>query len=195
MNHIEIELKLTASNSTLHNIRNYKLFNACNWHTNILQNTYFDDVNFTLMRKQIALRIRDNGKQITQTLKISAGDAKALSTRLEFNYELTSKQLNLQAIKAHLPINASVLKPIFSTDFTRQSCTIEFANSIIELALDIGEVTTANKTCPISELELELIKGNKQDVIDLANLLQQTFTLAPCGISKAGRGFKLLNLE
>jgi len=194
MNHTEIELKLIADNSTLQNIRRYELFSSCNWQKCILQSTYFDDVNFTLRKHQAALRIRNNGKQLIQTLKINVTYTNNLSIHKEYEHILTVDKLNLKKIKQYLPANLLELKPIFTTVFTRQSCEVNFANSVIELALDCGKAISAKKYDDICELELELIRGDNQDIQHLSDLLRSKFELNPCSISKAARGFRLLEL-
>jgi inorganic triphosphatase YgiF len=64
--------------------------------------------------------------------------------------------------------------------------------TVIELALDQGEVSAGDARDVISEIELELKQGNPQQIQDIALLLRSAFHLQPEAISKSERGYRLL---
>jgi len=205
----EIELKLITNEQTLLQIKQHSLFKNHNWLSENLHSTYFDDINHTLAKNKMALRIRcddssnknnhNNQKNIIQTLKITHLSENGLSKRDEFEHNLNAFKLDLEPIKQHLPNDISELNPLFSTVFKREKCHFNWQNSIVEIALDVGKIriiqpnNKANPTIKICEIELELLKGNTNDVINLADKLISTFNLQKNDISKAQRGFKLLN--
>ncbi len=84
------------------------------------------------------------------------------------------------------------LQPVFETRITRHICRIEHDGSDIEVAIDRGEVATRTHTRPISELELELKRGEKQALFDLAHVLAETVPFRLEVKTKAERGYELL---
>ena len=86
------------------------------------------------------------------------------------------------------------LKPAFVTDFERLSVDICLdENTVIEMALDLGEVRTDESSQPICELELELKSGSEQLLLEFSQKLKADHQLTPGNQSKAKRGYALLN--
>jgi adenylate cyclase len=96
--------------------------------------------------------------------------------------------------------NADSIKPLFTTTFRRE--TREYAprpGVRILLMIDSGSVhlgsADANSVSaeePISELELELVEGSPDDLLDYALQLGRDLPLMPEDVSKAQRGYQLL---
>lgn len=63
---------------------------------------------------------------------------------------------------------------------------------VIEAALDQGFVIAGKRKEEICELELELREGEPQALLELAAELAASLPLMPCDISKAERGYRLL---
>lgn len=161
----------------------------------MLANVYYDTPEQSLRQARVALRIRKAGDQWIQTLK-TAGEinASGLSRRGEWEWPLSGNQLDLSLLSGHLPqqIDPSTLEPLFSTNFKRTTWLVKHERSLIEVALDQGEIFAAPKRVPISEVELELKSGDSDDLLALADRLRQQIPLQVSTISKAERAQRLM---
>lgn len=64
---------------------------------------------------------------------------------------------------------------------------------MIEAALDLGKVIVGKQHEEICELELELREGPAEALLELAAELAASLPMMPCDISKAERGYRLLD--
>ncbi|MCY4125050.1 MAG: CYTH domain-containing protein, partial [Pseudomonas sp.] len=96
-------------------------------------------------------------------------------------------------------LDKKTIKPLFTTDFTREYAEIAWgrgkAKVVIEAALDQGFVIAGKRKEAICELELELREGEPAALLELAAELTTSVALMPCDISKAERGYRLLEPE
>jgi triphosphatase len=84
------------------------------------------------------------------------------------------------------------LKPVFETHIHRTSVPVRKNGTRIEVALDEGQVRAGRRSAPISELELELKRGEPGDIFKLAHEMGK---LAPATLSlksKSERGYDLI---
>lgn len=168
-----------------------------------LRNVYYDTPDQRLRQQRVALRTRevgtDGATQWLQTLKMAGASDSALSQRGEWESPVPDATLSRQALKATpwatLDPDGTLFKalaPAFSTDFERTLWTVRRRNgSVIEVALDQGEVIADGHRAPIFELELELKAGPPAALFELAQALALTVALIPASMSKAQRGFAL----
>lgn len=167
-----------------------------------LCNCYYDTADNYLRNHHCGLRLRttenNESKQYEMTLKCDSHSIAGLHERAEYNVDLSCPQFDLSLFPVGVfPHDCDIeklqqnLKPLFTTNFTRQAWLISFANSEIEVALDIGKITSNGKSQPIQEVELEIKQGNKQDLINFAIELSR-FNLHLFSQSKASRGYRLL---
>nr|WP_314492435.1 CYTH domain-containing protein [uncultured Pseudomonas sp.] len=202
----ETELKLRASRETLAALREHPLLkkrNKSGWQTRELTNQYFDTAEGDLSAAQVALRLRRDGEVIIQTLKCRGRSVAGLSERQEFEWQLDKPKLDLKKLdatcwpEALAALDKKTIKPLFSTDFTREYAEIAWgrgkAKVVIEVALDQGSVVAGKRKEDICEVELELREGNAEALLELAAELAATHALMPCDISKAERGYRLLD--
>ena len=61
----------------------------------------------------------------------------------------------------------------------------------MEVCLDEGEICCGELKEPISEIELELKRGDIANIYKIASKLQSTVSLIPENKSKAARGYQL----
>ncbi len=204
----EIELKFQINQSDIEQLQNYlnqwvccdeaefssqqHLVNQLN-----LTNTYYDTEDHFLRRNGCGLRIRttetEQSKYFEITLKSKGNSIGGLHERIEINQPLPNDKLDLSVLpKDVLPNGLTQLKPLFTTNFKRQTWLISFANSEIEVALDLGQITSNGQSMPIQEVELEIKQGNKQDLLNFAIELSR-FNLHLFSQSKASRGYRLLD--
>ena len=162
-----------------------------------LINTYYDTEDHFLRLNGCGLRIRttetEQSKCFEITLKSKGNSVGGLHERIEINQPLPNDKLDLSVLPEEaLPNGLTQLRPLFTTNFKRQTWLISFANSEIEVALDLGEITSNGQSMPIQEVELEIKQGNKQDLLNFAIELSR-FNLHLFSQSKASRGYRLLD--
>ncbi len=167
-----------------------------------LNDNYFDTKDFVLRKLDIGLRIREKNQEYEETIKTAGKVTGCLHQRPEYNVALKTNQLNLLLFpKAIWPtkLNLSELQQrlhtIFNVNFTRQTWLITQEESVIELAYDNGGISTlSNKTSlKVHELEIELIRGDKEMLYILAEQLKVIIQMEPGKLSKAARGYALYN--
>lgn len=168
-----------------------------------LHNIYFDTPEQLLHRERIALRLRrvgsDDQPEWLQTLKTGGRGDSALSQRGEWEFPVADAKLSLKALKATpwagLDPDGTVfraLAPCFVTTFERTSWLVRRRDgSVVEVALDIGQIDAGGKSAPICELELELLEGKPAALFDIAQQIAATIAVLPANMSKAERGYAL----
>ncbi|QIR13554.1 inorganic triphosphatase [Shewanella aestuarii] len=199
----EIELKLLIStqhfDSALESLS--KLPKSKPINTDYLFNHYFDTSQLQLLTWDMGLRVRGSKNHQEQTIK-TAGSVKAgIHSRPEYNVPTAEKTPNLALFPQHIwPKNTNIaelnqqLECIFETNFTRITWRIFVDDSLIEVALDQGEII-ANKNCsPICEVELELLAGSKKALTTLAQQIAKHIPVRLGQASKAQRGYQLAKL-
>lgn len=204
----ETELKLRVSPETLAALREHPLLkkrNKSGWQTRELLNQYFDTPERALAEARVALRLRRDGDTVIQTLKCRGTSVAGLSERNEHEWQLDKVKLDLKKLDdscwpAQLAdLDKKTIKPLFTTDFTREYADIAWgrgkAKVVIEAALDQGFVIAGKRKEAICELELELREGEPAALLELAAELAASVALMPCDISKAERGYRLLEPE
>ena len=204
----EIELKYQISSNTERNdtvaeditamLKEHNVLFEMN--QNQLINNYFDSENLALRKMDFGLRIRIKGQQYEQTIKTAGTVVGCLHQRPEFNINIPTNQLNLSLFdqtiwpeNTHVALLEKDLQVIFSTNFLRQTWLIHQNDSVIELALDRGIISTGSDqpTLDINELEIELVSGHEQALFVLAEQLMAIVEMEPGKLSKAARGYAL----
>lgn len=171
--------------------------------TKRLHNIYFDTPAQDLRQRRVALRLRRVGSEARprwlQTLKIAGLDDSALSQRDEWEAPVPGARLRRDALPqaawSDIDPQGAVfraLKPCFETTFERSSWIVHRRDrSVIEVSLDIGQITAGEQLGAICELELELREGAPQALFDVARQIAQRVAVLPASMSKAQRGYAL----
>jgi inorganic triphosphatase YgiF len=169
-----------------------------------LHNIYYDTPDQQLRKLRVALRLRRIGDQAKpqwlQTLKSDAGDASALSRRGEWESPVAGAHLSLTALEGtpwkEFDIEGSMfpaLVPCFETVFERTIWLVRKRDgSLVEVAFDLGYIEAGGQRAPICELELELKAGRSAALFDLALEIARSIAVVPGNMSKAQRGFMLM---
>lgn len=168
-----------------------------------LHNVYYDTPEQFLRQARVALRTRRIGSdakpQWRQTLKIGGRGDSALSQRGEWEVPVPGAKLSFKALKA-TPWSAidpdgtvlAALTPNFVTTFERTSWRVRRRDgSVVEVALDLGQIVAGNQSTPLCELELELLAGPPTALFDIAQQIARTIAVLPLNTSKAERGYAL----
>ena len=97
--------------------------------------------------------------------------------------------------EALIDLTAEGVIPVCGARFTRHCGSIEFAGSVLEIALDQGVLAGGSKEQPLCEVEVELKSGEPEAAIAFAMELQRYFALVPQGKSKFRRALELAQEE
>lgn len=164
-----------------------------------LQAFYFDTPDRDLVRAKIALRLRREGEQWVQTLKMPGENA---LSRIEINHDRPSPDLDLSVYAAEpfaavLAKHAQALSICYETDVQRIFRQTRTDLGVVEIALDRGLLRSGSIELPISEIEFELKRGQLAAVFALGKKWQQAHGLILDARSKSERGDRLalLNAE
>ncbi|MGI2171375.1 inorganic triphosphatase [Shewanella sp. MF05960] len=196
----EIELKLfiqQQDHDLLIKILN-ELPNSSPQGTKKLSNGYFDTTDLQLRRWDMGLRVRGFDDQLEQTIKTAGSVVGGIHSRPEYNVSIVQKVPDLSLFpnkiwpdKQNIAVINTALECIFETNFNRQTWHINVDDSIVEVALDIGEIIANGKIEPICELEFELLSGHASALLPLAIAVAQSVPLRLGKASKALRGYQL----
>jgi len=178
-----------------------------------LINHYFDTPDQLLRRHAMALRIRFDGSTYVQTLKQKGKSRDGLTIRGEWEWEVNG--LNVEPKRVPSDLWPPALKdcpdrliPRFRTDFHRTLRSLRIHPQTlpgrqkptrVEMSLDQGVVTTdtghgtAGDEATILEVEFELLEGDADVLIEISRRLAADISLTPCDVSKAERGYRLLD--
>ena len=168
-------------------------------HTRWLQNTYFDTVAGDLHRMGIAIRTRTVDSDHEMTVKIREPDEGGLSRRQEWNLPISQAALDVQQLQqlplpqnVHALIQDQALQPVFINQFHRTDWQVCTASTELMLSLDLGFVMADEVRSPVSELELELVQGSVDALVQFGCELASHLPSYLAVISKAERGEWLL---
>jgi inorganic triphosphatase YgiF len=167
-----------------------------------LVSTYYDTPTLALHRERLSLRVRKQGGEFVQTVKAEDPTQADVLERKEWEDHIPSKRPVLDAPKTgkRLPdaVRDEELRPVFTTTVTRTAIEISPDPSArIEAAIDEGEIHTSRGDAvePISEIELELKKGDPRVIFDVALQLLEAAPIRIETRSKAERGYRLLGTD
>lgn len=174
-----------------------------NSHANYLQtqqlaNIYYETADGYLRQHGVGLRVRGENGRYEMTAKTAGKVVGGLHQHPEYNVELAGPQLDIRLLPAEIwpqggdvEALAQALRPLFSTDFKRETWAVTYRQSVIEMAFDQGKVRAGELSEPIGELELELKVGQREDLLALADELASLGGLRQGSLSKAARGYHL----
>jgi len=199
---METELKLLLAPEDLRRLRRDPRIRALQQGravTRRVHSVYYDTPELSLLRAGLALRLRQDGRRWLQTLKTEGQGAAGLHLREEWEWPLPGESLDFgllattpEAKVFRSPRLRAKLRPIFTTEFTRTSVRLAFADgSLAELCLDSGEIRSGRRASAISEAEVELLAGSTARLFELALELAERVPLRLGQASKAERGYAL----
>lgn len=165
-----------------------------------LQNDYYDTPEHEFQSRKMGFRVRGNNGEFEQTLKTHGKVSGGLHERAEHNVPLSKDEPDLSLFEASVwPQDVDIkaiseqLQRQFSTHFTRTAFDVEVEDTVIELVLDEGEVTTGKAQSPIHEIELELKSGDVAMVFTIARVINEVLPVRLSDVSKAAQGYQLLH--
>ncbi len=173
--------------------------------TQSLRSVYYDTEGLDLSRAGIALRLRKTGRRWVQTVKRKPAGAKGvhgLFAHQEVEAAAPGGRLTLDgpdeagvyaAIAA--AAGAAEPKPVFETQVRRIIERLRTASGEVEVAIDRGSIIASERSEPIREVEIELVKGDVRAVFEVAKVLFETGPLRFATQNKAARGYALARAE
>lgn len=194
---MEVELKLSATAADLARLARFAPLRAMARGaptTRLVHSVYYDTGALALRAAGFALRLRRSGGGWVQTLKGGGRVEAGLHQREETETPVASQLLDLPALRrAGLPPPVlRALQPVFVTRFRRTIRQLEPRPGVrVEMCVDRGDIRAGGRTCPISEVELELLDGPPQCLAEIALALLPAAPLRLANASKAERGYAL----
>src|SRR5215472_3887750 len=200
----EIELKLTASPTALAAVPAHpaiaKAAGGRARTTNLLS-TYYDTPGRELAAAGVTLRLRRAGRQWLQTVKGDGGAAAGLHRRTEFEWRVAQPRVDAAKLAStpwrklfaeHVPH----CRPVFATAVRRRAQPLAFADGTqATLCIDVGEIRAGHRRAPLTEIELELARGDPARLYDVATALVDDLPARVSVASKAQRGYALAGGE
>lgn len=196
-----VELKLHIPSDALSRLRSSRILRkwlAGRPSRGRVISTYFDTPDLSLLHRQIAVRARRIGKRHTLSVKCAPGAETLNDDQVEWEKEVAkqavnSRIMNDRALRRKLSDVkiAGRLKPLFVTDVNRAVWPLKIWNSLVEFAINVGEIKSKGRRLPICEAGLELISGDASDVYALARELRKSVPFDFASASNAERGYAL----
>jgi triphosphatase len=190
----EIELKLRIATQNIENFKKHQLFQDVTPTVLHLNAIYFDTPDQRLKQSKVALRIREENGILIQAIKTAGQSIGGLHQRREWEFEVPYRTPDLNKLPDEVKdlFQNQTLEAVFTTEFKRTQWLIQDEEeSLVEVCLDEGEICCGELKEPISEIELELKRGDIANIYKIASKLQSTVSLIPENKSKAARGYQL----
>lgn len=194
---LEVELKLEYDPADRDGLLASPFFGEQSRRQRQLVATYFDTPDQKLAAAGYSLRIRRSGDERIQTVKAAGSRTAGLFVRGEWEQPVPDDVPLLDDKTGPLRqfVEARDLKrivPLFTTDVERIDGTIERPGAtLIEYAIDMGEVRSDSHSAALAEIEFELKQGSPQALFDLARELQEDVPLRLGVQTKSSRGYTL----
>ena len=162
-----------------------------------LLSIYFDTPGGALWGQRRSLRIRKSQGKYLQTLKWDDESLDQPDTRREIEVRCKASEpepalfgpdiaAQIEDMTAGAPLVAR-----FSAQFRRKIALAKCGVSIIEAAIDIGQIIDGDRQLPVREIELELKEGEPADLYQFAEQLSAAYNLRLGVLTKSQRGFLL----
>ncbi len=161
-----------------------------------LRALYFDTPSRELVQARVALRLRQEGRQWVQTLKMPG---EHVLSRVEINHSRPGPVLDLSVYVGTVAETAisSITEPLgvcYETDVVRLLRKVRSRHGTVEIAVDTGCLRAGKLELPISEIEFELLSGKLAAVFELGRKWQRAYGLILDARSKSERGDQLAML-
>lgn len=207
-NSSEFEIKLLLPDKSLELIEK-RIISKGGVRRQHLQAAYIDTPDFLLTQAGIAFRLRKEGRQWIQTLKVSTNNP---LERLEhnvvlgatgsaipkWNLDLHHHDKSGQLLKKRFPkLRSDDLKICYRTDVWRRRAAVKTRQGMLEYALDRGSIYSllpnSTTSTAVQELEIELKEGDPRDVLSHAQNMIKSYGAFIDTRSKSERGYLLAN--
>ena len=195
----EIELKLSVPPERLAAVQ--RAVEGRNGATRThLQASYIDTPALDLAAAGMGWRVRREGRRWVQTLKAQLPDGGDALARVEHNVVVRSRIRPAADPTLHegtpagdlltttLAAASEPAQEQFHTDVWRRSRQSRATGGVVELALDTGTIVSGDRSIPVCEFEIELVRGKHHAVIHTGRQWVQRHALWVDATTKAQRG-------
>lgn len=161
---------------------------------------YFDTPGCDLRKVRVAVRVRREDGSFVATAKWGGGSKDGLHKREEVNVSLPLKEIP-SLVTRDLFVGTSAydvigtdesLEKLVEMEFVRREFHLNMAQSVSAISYDEGLIRGKGKNLPISEIEIELLEGNQDNILEIGQKLAQKYKITPCDISKLARGMRII---
>lgn len=167
--------------------------------TRALNAIYFDTPDRRIWNEGFSLRVRKEGRRFIQTMKTRAVLGDKAFTRGEWQTPIRQAEPDPAAMLAFSDLAELLPEAVFDsleavceTHIRRTTRRLQTPDgSVVEWALDIGEIVAGTNATPVAELELELVDGPVDGLFRIARDLVGHVPLRLTNRSKANRGYAL----
>ena len=195
----EIEIKLELSSASLPRLKKIPLIRALKGAAkrSAEVSVYFDTDKHKLQKRGLMLRVRRIGDRYFQTIKATGNSG--LFERDEWESDIASAQpdLGLARGTALEPLVGRKfrrqLQPVFETQVERTVYPLTRGTGEIAFTIDHGKIDAGRRSAPLCEIELELKRGSRAELFDVAREVMQAVPARLEFRSKSQRGYELLN--
>ena len=187
---IEFELKFSADPSQQEAIQKQYLPSYEQYR---MQTIYYDTPTAALSARHITLRCRMENEEAVCTVKtpLDGYGRGEWDCRCSDIVKAIPLLVEAGADGALIDLTAEGVIPVCGARFIRHCGSIEFAGSVLEIALDQGVLTGGSKEQPLCEVEVELKSGQPEAAVAFGMELQKLFNLVPQNKSKFRRALEL----
>lgn len=157
------------------------------------RSTYYDTIDLSLVEAGLCLRVREAEGRFIQTLKGDSQPGAGFFARSEADREIDGPVPRIEAGGAvAILAGGRDLQALFEVRNERRRWQLPVGKSVVEVALDRGEVVAGGRSTSFLEIELELVRGDAAAIFALG---RDILALVPARlgvVSKAERGYRLL---
>ena len=196
----EIELKLIAPAEALSAVRAHPAVAAVargRMRTRQIVSTYYDTPERDLAGAGVALRLRRAGARWLQTVKGEGDAAGGVHRRTEFEWRISQPEIDTTKLvrtpwRKLFASTDGRYERVFATAVRRSELPLAFADGTqATLCLDVGEIRAGRRRATLSEIEVELKRGDPSRLFELASALVADLPVRVTHTSKADRGHAL----
>lgn len=171
--------------------------------TLVMKAIYFDTEDRILSNNNMTVRVRGESEHKFATLKWGGCSTNGFHERKEINIPVNDDSFIAPAADMFKDsedgtvlldlIGNKPLLNLLEMRYLRRKVRLNYKDSLVELAIDCGDIITDKGNAPILELELELLVGNVTDLKALGEEFVKNFELKPEDRSKFARGLAKLD--
>ena len=203
-NTTEMEMKLSATKESLKKILESSILQEAmvpdSLQEHELENYYYDTASYKLFHEGMAYRIRKAGTGYVATIKTQVSSQSGFSERKEYNVPVEGPNPTLEGF-AKLGLDKDLqqllageeLQVLFKVLVNRKTRMLQITpETLLEMAVDEGNIVLGKKKEKIEEIEFEIVKGSKGDLFEFVAKLAEDVPLFIEARSKFKRGIDLL---
>ena len=186
---VEYELKYSATEAQ----QDMLLSLADQWQTIAMETTYYDTPTLALSAVRFTLRRRlENGVSICTVKTPAPGNCRGeWETQCDDILSAIPVLCKLGAPKELEEITTDGVIAICGARFQRRAAQITHGSSVLEIALDHGQLFSGSHSIPLCEVEVELKSGDPADAIAFAGAIASRCGLQAEAASKFRRALNL----